>query len=335
MYTLAELAEYTGGSISGDSGVQIRKVRPFENAESGDITLAVSTELISKLKDSRASAVIVPMDVGFEGKPLLHCMNPKLAFAQILSRFTVKPFQSSGISPNASIGENCRISSEVRISDFVSIGKDSQIGDRVTIESGSIVGENCRIGNDSTLHPNVTLYPGTTLGERVIIHSGTVIGADGFGYVFDGEKQFKVPQVGSVEICDDVEIGANSCVDRATFGKTIIHKGVKLDNHVHIAHNCSIGENTIIVGAVGISGSVKIGKNCLFAGQSGTVDHVTIGDNVIVMAKTAVTKDVPSGSRISGTHGRDHRQQLKIEAILRRLPEIYKEWKQIKASQKA
>jgi UDP-3-O-[3-hydroxymyristoyl] glucosamine N-acyltransferase len=139
-----------------------------------------------------------------------------------------------------------------------------------------------------------------------------------------------MPQIGTVEIEDDVEIGANSCVDRATFGKTTIKTGVKLDNHVHIAHNCTIGENTIIVGSVGISGSVEIGKNCLFAGQSGTVDHITVGDNVTVMANTAGTNDSPEGSRISGTHGRDHRHQLKIEAILRKLPQIYREWKQLK-----
>jgi UDP-3-O-[3-hydroxymyristoyl] glucosamine N-acyltransferase len=178
------------------------------------------------------------------------------------------------------------------------------------------------------LHSNVTLYQGVTIGKRVVIHSGTVIGADGFGYVFDGKQQVKVPQTGSVEIHDDVEIGANSCVDRATFGSTVIERGAKLDNHVHVAHNCRIGENTVIVGCVGLSGSVTIGKNCILAGQCGTVDHINIGDNVRVMARAVVTKDIPSGSVVSGRYGRSHQQELKQEALLRRLPEIYRDWKE-------
>lgn len=190
--------------------------------------------------------------------------------------------------------------------------------------------EGCVIGTGCTLHPSVTVYPGVILGKRVTVHSGTVLGADGFGYVRDGDEQVKLPQTGNVEIGDDVEIGANSCVDRATFGSTVLEKNVKIDNHVHIGHNCRIGEGTIIVGSVGISGSVTIGKNCIFAGQSGASDHVNIGDNVIVLAKTAVTKDVPSGMTVSGLHGRDHRGQIKTEAILNRLPDMYKDLKTIK-----
>jgi len=331
MYTLKELARQVGGTVLGDPEIRIRRIQPFESAEPGDLTLAALPRLLNQIEKTKASAVIVPPGVESTHKSLLQCRNPKLAFARILRLYHLKPFQAAGISQLVSIGEGCRISKAVSIHPFVTIGEGTVIEDRVTIMQGTVIGGNCRIGEGCTLYPNVTLYPKTSLGRNVIIHSGTVIGADGFGYVFDGERHLKIPQSGSVVIEDEVEIGANSCIDRATFGCTRIGKGVKLDNHVHIGHNCTIGENTIIVGSVGISGSVEIGRDCLFAGQSGAADHVKIGDNVTVMAKTAVTRDVPSGSRISGIHGRDHRHQMKIEAILQKLPEIYRDWKTMKS----
>jgi UDP-3-O-[3-hydroxymyristoyl] glucosamine N-acyltransferase len=326
MYTLEQLAEQTGGWVIGDPETEITGVQPFEEAGPGDITVALSRRFLEALPSTEASAVIVPDSTVSKAKMLLVVENPKLAFAQILHLFTSKPFRATGISPLASIGEDCRIADAVSIHPFASVGSNVVIDERVTLWPGVVVGDDCRIGERSTLHPNVTIYPKVSVGKDVILHSGTVIGADGFGYVFDGKRQVKLPQTGSVEIRDEVEIGANSCVDRATFGTTIIERGVKLDNHVHIAHNCRIGENTVIVGCVGISGSVQIGRNCILAGQCGTVDHVKIGDNVKVMARAVVTKDVPSGSTISGSHGRDHRQQLKIEALVRRLPHIYKKW---------
>jgi UDP-3-O-[3-hydroxymyristoyl] glucosamine N-acyltransferase len=327
MFTLREIAQEVGGKILGDPDVEVSGVSPFEEASSGDITVAFTKRYLHQVDSTAASVVIVPREVTSDQKTLLAVKDPKLAFALILQLFKSGRFKAKGISSLASIGERCQISDLVSIQPFAAIGDDVVIEDEVSIGSGTAVGDRCRIGAQSTLHSNVTLYPRVTLGRRVILHSGTVIGADGFGYVFDGNQQVKVPQSGNVEIHDDVEIGANSCVDRATFGSTVIERGVKLDNHVHIAHNCRIGENTVIVGCVGISGSVTIGKNCILAGQCGTVDHVSIGDNVQVMARAVVTKDVPSGSVVSGRHGRSHQQELRQEALLRKLPEIYEVWK--------
>ena len=328
MYRLKQLAKETGGQVIGDPETAIAGIQPFELAGFGDITVAFNKQCLEDLDSSAASAVIVGQGVKSAEKVLLSVDNPKLAFAQVLQLFTCRPFEPLGVSSQASIGNNCKISDLVSIHPFVTIGDDVVIEEHVTVSAGTSVGKSCRIGSGSILHPNVTLYAEVTLGARVIVHSGTVIGADGFGYVFDGSQQVKIPQTGSVEIQEDVEIGANSCVDRATFGVTLLERGVKLDNHVHIAHNCRIGENTIIVGYVGISGSVTIGRNCLLAGQCGTVDHVRIGDNVTVMARAVVTKDVPSGSVVSGRHGRTHRQELRQDALLRRLPQIYRDWKE-------
>jgi len=327
MYTVKELAFRTGGKVIGDAEALVTGVQPFEEAGPSDITVAIQRKYLDQLDSTSAIAVIVAQELTWAGKTQLIVENPKLAFAEILQLFTSRPFEPTGISPLASVGQRCKISEVVSIQPFATIGDDVVVENDVSLGAGAIVGAGSRIGSGSTLHPNVTLYPDTIIGERVILHSGTVIGADGFGYVFDGKKQVKLPQTGRVEIQDDVEIGANCCVDRATFGATVIERGVKVDNHVHIGHNCRIGENTIIVGGVGISGSVTIGKNCILAGQCGTVDHVNIGDNVTLLARAVVTKDVPSGSVISGRYGRSHRLELKQEALLRKLPEIYRDWK--------
>ena len=309
MYTLQKLAEHVGGRVAGDSQIEIRGIQPFESAGPGDLTLAGKKRYQENLGQTRASAVIVLPGVVSDEKPLLQVERPKVAFARLLSLFHPRPAAAQGISPLAHISESAKVSEDVTIYPFV------------------FVGDHCVIGRGSVLHPHVILYENVSLGQRVILHSGTVIGADGFGYVFDGQTQVKIPQTGSVTIGDDVEIGANSCVDRATFGATVLERGVKLDNHVHIGHNCRIGENTVIAGQVGLSGSVEVGKNCIFAGHSGVVDHVKIGDQVTVMMKSAVSKDVPSRSVVSGQPAMEHRQWMKIKAVTRRFPEIYREWR--------
>lgn len=329
-YTLAELARLTDGELSGNPDVLIKAAAPFGSAGPGEITFADNRKLLAGLEATKAEAVIVPQGTFTSSRNSILVKNPKAAFARILQLFHRIPFRSKGISSLASIGKDCEYPEEISIGPFVSIGERVKIARHATLSPGCSVGDDSIIGEGCLLHPNVTLYPGVILGERVIIHSGTVIGADGFGYVRDGREQVKIPQTGNVIIGNDVEIGANSCVDRAAFGSTILEDQVKIDNHVHIGHNCKIGEGTVIVGSVGISGSVTIGKNCIFAGQSGASDHVTIGDNVVVLAKTAVTKDVPSGMTVSGLHGRDHRLQIKTEALINRLPDIYRDLRTIK-----
>ncbi len=320
-----------GGTVVGDGRVLIGGVRPFEEAGPDDIALATASRFRKNPESTAAGALLARPGLGPTTKPVLEVSNPKLAFARLLQLFTEETFVAGGISTQAAIGSDCRIDESVTIHPFVSVGDEVEIGAGVTLHPGVAVGDRCRIGSNSTLFSNVTLYRDVLLGNNVVIHSGTVIGADGFGYVLDGERQVKIPQTGRVEIGDDVEIGANSCVDRATFGATVLEDGVKLDNLVHVGHNTRIGSNTVVVGCVGISGSVTIGRNCILAGQSGVIDHINIGDKVTVMVKTAVTRDVPAGSVISGPYGRDHRNELKIAAVLRKLPRIYQEWKALRS----
>ncbi len=320
MFSLAELADLVGGEVVGRGDTVVSGVAPFESAGPGDITLAAGSKYLRRLDASPAAAAIVPKSAESPAKPLLRVGNPRLAFALILDRFTRRPFEASGISSLVSIGADCRIAERVSIDPFVTLGNNVVVEEEVTLGSGTAVGDDCHIGRGTTLHPNVTLYPRVRLGRDVIIHSGTVIGADGFGYVFDGSRQVKIAQTGRVEIGDEVEIGANCCVDRATFGATVIERHVKLDNLVHVGHNCRIGENTIIVGCVGVSGSVQIGRNCVIAGQAGFADHVKVGDGAKIYARAAVFKDVPPGGKVSGIPAQDHRRELKIQAAMRRLP---------------
>jgi UDP-3-O-[3-hydroxymyristoyl] glucosamine N-acyltransferase len=330
VYKLEQLAQLVGGRIRGERTLEILAVRPLETAGPGDLTLAEGRKNLERLDACPASAVIVPPGISSPTKTLLEVAHPKLAFAKILEHVHRLPFEPRGISPLSVLGKDCQVPADVSIYPFACLGDRVALGLRASLFSGVHVGDDCVIGDDVVLHPNVVLYPGVRLGNRVVIHSGTVIGADGFGYVFDGSRHVKIPQTGTVIIEDDVEIGANSCVDRGTFGATVIEEGVKLDNHVHIAHNCRVGAHTVMVAQVGISGSVNIGRNCIFAGHSGVVDHVTIGDDVKVMMKTGVSKSIPPGSSVSGQPAMDHREAMRIESITRHLPEIYKEWKQLK-----
>jgi len=324
MFTLQQLADQVGGTMEGPGALEITGVAPFETAGQGEITLAAGPAFLRNPEKTGASALIIPTkaEIRTGDKALLRVAQPKVAFAHILRLFHETPFVARGISSLAVVGRGCVIAPEVTIDPFVRLGAGVVIEAGVTLHSGVSVGDECRIGEGTVIYPNVTLYRKTIIGRRVIIHSGTVIGADGFGYVHDGKHQVKVPQTGHVEIGDEVEIGANCCIDRATFGATVIEDHVKLDNLVHVAHNCRIGRNTVIVGCCGISGSVRIGENCVLAGQVGVADHVTIGDGVTVLARAAVFKDVPSGSRVSGTPARDHREELRNQALLRRLPEL-------------
>jgi UDP-3-O-[3-hydroxymyristoyl] glucosamine N-acyltransferase len=321
---LKELAEWVGGTVIGDGDVEISGVAAIEEARPGEITFITNPKYLSKLSETKASAVIASPNVTKGDKPLLSIANPYLAFAKILSLYTQKAYQPRGIDPKAWISPTAQTGKEVTLYPFVYVGDRCSIGDRATLYPGVWVGDDSSIGVESILYANVSIYPGTIIGKRVILHSGVVVGSDGFGYVKDGKKNVKVPQVGHVEIEDDVEIGANTTVDRATLGKTVIHRGVKIDNLVQVAHNVVIGEDSIVVAQVGISGSTKIGSNVTLGGQVGLTGHITIGDNVMVGAQSGVYLDLAPNAAYTGTPAMPHREFLRVISVFQKLPEMKK-----------
>ncbi len=321
---LKELAEWVDGIVVGDGKIEISGVAAIEEARSGEITFVANPKYLPHLSKTNASAVIVSKEVTQADKPLLCVTHPQLAFAKILTLFSQKPYQPKGIDPNAWISPTAKLGKDLTVYPFVYIGDRCAIGDRTTLYPGVSVGEDASIGEDSILHPNVSVYSATIIGKRVILHSGVVVGSDGFGYVKEGKRNVKIPQVGIVEIEDDVEIGANTTIDRAALGKTIIRRGVKIDNLVQVAHNVLIGEDSIVVAQVGISGSTKIGSNVTLAGQVGVVGHVEIGDNAVVGAQAGVTHDLPGNQGYVGSPALPHREFLRAVTVFPKLPEMRK-----------
>jgi len=326
---LRELAEWVGGVVVGDGEIEISGVGAIEEALPGEIAFVAHPKYLQALAKTRASAVIVSPEAPPSEKPLLRVANPYLAYAKILTLFSCKTYQAKGIDPNAWISPTAQLGRDLTIYPFVYVGDRCLIGDRVTLYPGVYLGEDSSIGEESVLYPNVSIYPRTMIGKRVVLHSGAVVGSDGFGYVKEGRRNMKIPQVGVVEIEDDVEIGANSTVDRAALGKTMIRRGVKIDNLVQIAHSVVVGEDSIFAGQVGIAGSAKVGSNVTLAGQVGVADHIEIGDNVIVGAQAGVMNHLPANQAYTGSPALPHRDFLHMAAVLPKLPEMRKTLNQI------
>ncbi len=321
---LKELAEWVDGRVVGDEETEISGVAAVEEARAGEITFIADPKYLPKLRETKASAVIVSKEITQADRPLLCVTHPHLAFAKIVTLFFQKPYQPKGVDSNTWISPTAKLGKDLTLYPFVYIGDRCLIGDRVTLYPGVYVGEDAAVGEESILYPNVSIYPGAVVGKRVILHSGVVIGSDGFGYVKEGKKNIKIPQVGTVEIEDDVELGANTTVDRAALGKTINRRGTKIDNLVQVAHNVVIGEDSILCAQAGISGSTKIGSNVTLAGQVGVVDHVEIGDNVIVGAQAGVTHNLPGNQGYVGSPALPHREFLRSNAVFPKLPEMRK-----------
>ena len=321
---LKELADWVGGTVVGDEEIEIAGVAAIEEAQAGEISFIANPRYLPKLNETQASAVIVSKEITQANRPLLCTANPYLAFAKILTLYLQQPYQPKGVNAQAWISPTSHLGKDLTLCPGVYVGDRCSIGDRVTLYPGVCVGEDSFIGDDSILHPNVSIYPKTTIGKRVILHAGVVVGSDGFGYAKEGRKNVKVPQVGRVEIEDDVEIGANTTIDRATLGKTIIQSGAKIDNLVQVAHNVVIGEDSIIIAQVGISGSTKIGSNVTIAGQVGLVGHIQVGDNAKVGAQSGVMNDVPPNQAYTGSPAVPHREFLRIMTIFQKLPEVKK-----------
>ncbi|MFC1811264.1 UDP-3-O-(3-hydroxymyristoyl)glucosamine N-acyltransferase [Thermodesulfobacteriota bacterium] len=322
--SLAKLAKLVGGEVTGDLKKKIRGVAPFDDAAGDDITLAGKVSYLKRIDTTDAGAVIVPMDFQGSSKNIVRVENPQLAFARALNLFHPPSKREVGINKNAHIGHRFACGKDISIAPFVVIRDNVAMGDRVTLHPGVVIGDDVVIGNDVEIYPNVTILDRCRIGNRVTINAGTVIGSDGFGFAPDGEKYYKIPQTGIVQIDDDVEIGACNTIDRATFGKTWIKSGTKTDNLVMIGHNVTVGENTILISQVGISGSTTIGRNAVLAGQAGLSGHLTIGDNVVIGPKAGVVKSIPDGEVVSGSPEMPHRLWLRVHRIIPRLPELKK-----------
>ena len=321
---LNTLAAFLNGEVIGNPDIPIQGASSLTDATVGQITLLSDRKYLSVAMTTQASAMLVA-----QAEPTVPCvqivvLNPALAFARLVKAFFTAAYSLRGISADIYRGTHVAIGNDASIWPFVSIADHVRIGDRVTLFPGVFVGEGSEIGDDCVLHPNVTVRERSRIGSRVIIHSGTVVGSDGFGYIPDQGIHEKVPQIGIVVVEDDVEIGANVAIDRATFGETVIGKGTKIDNLVQIAHNVNIGEHSLIVAQAGIAGSSTLGHHTTLAGQAGVSDHVTIGDRVIVTAQTGVPRDVPSQQVVSGTPAMPHTLWLRASQTLQRLPEMHR-----------
>ncbi len=322
---ISKIATLVQGNIIGDAAKIISGAAPFELAGENEITVAGNARYLKKIEGCLAGAIIVPRDVSTGARNLLQVDNPMVAFAKILQYFHPPRRPQAGIHPSAVIGQEFKCGHDVVVGPQVVIGRHVTIGDRVWLHPGVVVGDEVITGNDVVVYPHVTILERCIIGNRVTIHAGTVIGSDGFGFAPDGKCYHKIPHTGIVQIDDDVEIGANNAIDRGTFGKTHIGRGVKTDNLVHIAHNVSVGENTVLVAQVGISGSVTIGKNAILAGQAGVAGHLTIGDGATVGPQTGVGKPVPDGQIVSsGIPEMPHRTWLRVQRLIPKLPEFSK-----------
>lgn len=337
--THQELADLVGGELLASSPAQpVTGVAALTDAGPGDVSFFGNAKYLPALRRSRAGAILTaadfqPPDDWAGARPaLVRVANPSLAFAALVKRFSPPaPSHRPGVAPSAILGKDVALGAGVSIQPCAVIEDGAQIGDGVYIGAHAFIGAGSLIGAGSKIYPHVTIREGTLIGRRVIIQSGAVIGADGFGFELEEGRHVKIPQVGIVQIDDDVEIGANATVDRARFGRTHIMEGAKIDNLVMIAHNVVIGPHCLIVAQAGISGSTRLGKYVVLAGQAGVVGHVEIGDGARVMAKSGVTKDIAAGAEILGPYGDTIKEARESIALVRRLPKLADRVKRLEA----
>lgn len=322
--TLKEIAQLLNGKIiAGLETLEIAEATSIDTATAQSITFALE-EYLEKALASDAGAVIVPLTVKEFTKPAIAVENPKEAFSKLAELFAPKVEIEVGVHPLAFVHPTAQLGKNVTVRAYAIIEKDAQIGDDCIIFSNAYVGQAAVLGAECVLHANSVVREFCILGKRVILQNGAVVGGDGFGYTTNNRKHTKVPQVGNVVLGDDVEVGCNSCIDRATNYKTstIVGSGTKIDNLVHLAHNDVIGENCLFVAQVGISGSVNIGNNCTFAGQVGSAGHLQIGDNCVFAARSGITNDIAANSFCAGFPARPHKEWLKLEAYKSKLPDL-------------
>ena len=327
-FTAGHIADQINGTVVGDRDIDIFNISKIEEGSKGSLTFLANPKYTEFIYTTKASAAIVSSD--FEPTErieltLIKVKDPYSSFTTILELFDKDLSKRKGISQLTDIDKSSKISDSSFIGSFSSVGKNSIIGEKCIIENQVYIGNNVKIGNGSLIYPGVKILDDTIIGQNCIIHSSTTIGSDGFGFAPNDDGSYKkIPQTGNVVIGDNVEIGSNSTIDRATLGSTIISKGVKLDNQIQIAHNVEIGENTAIAAQSGVAGSTKIGKNCMIGGQVGIIGHIKIGDNVKIQAQAGVTSNIESNSRVTGTPAISYMNYNKSYVHFKNLPEIVK-----------
>jgi len=322
--TVTEIASYLGGTVQGDGTILISGLGTLETAGPAALTFLANPKYASKVAETSAGAVLMGPGCERYGRTVIEVANPYLGFAKLLTLFYTAPHEPQGIMPGAMVESSATVGEGVTIYPGVYIGKNVVVGSRTVIHPGAVLYDNVTIGEECKIHANAVIRESCRLGNRCIIQPGAVIGSDGFGYAPDGSGYYRIPQIGIVVLDDDVEIGANSCVDRAAVEVTRIGRGTKLDNLVQIAHNCEIGADCMIVSQVGIAGSAKIGNHVTLAGQVGVVGHITVGDNVIVGGQSGVTASLQPNASYSGSPAIPHKEWLKLSMVLPRLPELRK-----------
>jgi len=320
--TLAQVAEIIGARLVGPEDTVVRGVGTLADARPDEVTFLSNPRYRKALTGTRAGAAIVAEEVADAAVPQLVVANPYAAYARLMRNLFATNRKAAGISPDARVDPSATIGPEPDIGAFVTVGPGCVIGARVTLRPGVHLGAGCTLGDDVTLHAGVVLREGCRLGHRVTIHPGAVIGSDGFGYASEGGIHHKIPHVGIVVLEDDVELGANVTIDRAVLGQTVIGAGTKIDNQVQVAHNVHIGKGCLIAALAGISGSTELGDYVVMGGQSGIAGHVHVGKGTRVAAKAGVTKDTGAGQTVSGFPAAPHREELRRQASVTRLPEL-------------
>ncbi len=320
--SLAQIHKVVGGELVGSPQATVTNLAGFQEAGPNDLTFVTGDRLLKTGGPTVAGALLAHRRLAEMTNPHIVVANPTLAFAQVAQAFFCPISPPRGIDPTVVRGVDTQIGFDVSIWPGVTLGDRVTIGARVTLYPGVFIGNDSTIGDDTLLYPNVVVREGCTIGARVIMHSGTVIGSDGFGYVQDQGRHYKIPQLGGVTIEDDVEIGANVAVDRATLGQTIIKQGTKVDNLVQIAHNVTIGAHSILVAQVGIAGSTHVGHHVMIGGQAGLADHIVIGDQVMIAARAGVNRSLEPNQIVSGAPVMPHEVWVKAQAVIPRLPEL-------------
>ncbi len=327
-FTAEQIANVIGGRVEGNKDAKVHTFAKIEEGTEGAISFLSNPKYTHYLYDTKSSIVIVNEGVELEkdvDATLIRVPNAYESIAKLLQIYEASKPKKTGVAPQAYIAPSAKLGNNCYVGPFAYVGEGAEIGDGCQIYPHAVVGDNVKVGSNCIFYPNTTIYQGCKIGNNVTIHAGSVIGADGFGFAPGADGYDKIPQIGIVVIEDNVEIGANTCVDRSTMGATVIHKGVKLDNLVQVAHNVEIGENTVMSAQVGIAGSTKVGSWCMFGGQVGLAGHITIGDKTFLGAQSGVPGSLKGGEELIGTPPMNPRQYFKSQAIFRRLPDMYKD----------